>query len=106
MIKCACGFEDLPENFHASYRFDEEEQQNIYIICPKCGEWMFFQHFKINKEYPNGFSLSHLLNAPFNEKYPTWEEAMQYTNDQIKIRGFKPVLEIIGEKKNVNTNRN
>jgi len=94
-----CGFQEAPENFHAVYEI--ETLQMIYIVCPKCGNECFFQHFRLPIESGNAMSMSHLLCAPSSySKY----EAIAYTEKQLQKHGFKSPIEIVKKWKEKSQN--
>ena len=89
-IKCEkCGYEDRMENFHALFYMSEmpkssgkEYQQNIYMACPKCGDYDFCQHFAYPFSSKIEMSASHLVAPPAS--CTTFKEALEWANNALK----------------------
>lgn len=100
-VKCdKCDFEELPENYHSLCQY-YRNQWNIFLVCPRCGEHYFIQHFgSVNPNYFN-FSSSHLLCAPMTE-VKTRTEAIEYYEGKLKEYNFIPPIELL-KKSGLNT---
>ena len=96
-VKCeVCNFTESPPNFHAIFhrRIVGTKALMVYIVCPKCGQHQFYQHYygELSEQEAILMSGSHLLST---DKTISDKEATEIADKKVKEYKFIPLKEVL-----------